>query len=428
VDELVIKGTRDRSIVREDPDGRTVLAKLEDKRISRPHAKVRRVIGGWELEDLHSTNGTRVNGDLVGRTTLFDGSVIAVGRSLLIFRDLGAGSTATLCRGARLGAPEASSSRPVIFPTLVHDLERALFEVAAVTASPLSVLVRGETGTGKEVVAQAIHNLSGRRGRFIPINCGALARGLIESSLFGHRRGAFSGANEDRPGFVRSADHGTLFLDEIGDLPLAAQVAFLRVLQEHEVIPVGASHPVPVDIRVIAATHRDLRAMVERGTFRQDLYARLVGCELVLPPLRERREDIGILMGALLQKLGQTLGVDVSTVTFDREAAQALLMHDYPHNVRELEKALEVAVAQTRGGAIKLEHLPETIRDYAAKGVSPEQLRRRERLITVLRETHGNVSEAARIMGTKPVQIRRWCRSFGINAANFRDLVPNASR
>src|SRR5262249_27731601 len=166
--------------------------------------------------------------------------------------------------------------------------------------TPLSVLLFGETGTGKEVLAGAIHRTSARTGAFVAANCGALPAALVESQLFGHVRGAFTGAVRDGPGFVRAADRGTLFLDEIGDLAPPAQAALLRVLEEYEVVPVGTTRAVHVDVRVIAATHRPLDQMAERGEFRQDLYARLAGFVQRIPPLRERREDLGLLVGGVL--------------------------------------------------------------------------------------------------------------------------------
>jgi len=415
VDELVLTGGRDRAITR---DGRVVTLKLEDKYISRPHVKFRLVPGGWELEDVHSMNRTRVNGALVeGRTTLEDGNVIAAGRSVLLFRDVGAGSTMVHREGHRREA----NGRPLIFPTLSHDLELAFFKLAGAVRMPLPMLLYGESGTGKELVARRIHELSGRSDRpFKAINCGAIPTSLIESELFGYRRGAFSGANSDYLGHMRSAHGGTLFLDEIGELPPAVQVAFLRVLQEQEVTPIGSTQPIPVDIRIVGATNCDLRAMVQCGTFRKDLFARLAGHELPLPPLRERREDLGILIGALLEKLGRVLDLDTSQVTFDRLAAQALLLYDFPRNVRELELALKYAVGQSGGGEIQLEHLPQDIRNYAGKGPSAEDRRRRERLIAVLRDTGGNMTKTAAIMSTKRITIRRWCKKYGINPEKFR--------
>src|SRR5690606_9536217 len=187
--------------------------------------------------------------------------------------------------------------------TLLPQLERELDRLARVAPSDVTVMVRGETGTGKEILARAVHALSGRSGEMVAINCGALTDTLVESERFGHRKGAFSGATEDAPGLIRMSHGGTLLLDEIGDRPPASQAAFLRVLQEREVMAVGGTRPVPVDLRVVSATHRDLEALVAQGRFRADLLARVSGFRIDLPPLRERREDLGLLIGALLRKL-----------------------------------------------------------------------------------------------------------------------------
>jgi len=192
--------------------------------------------------------------------------------------------------------------------TFSPGLAYAFGTLARLSARPISILLRGETGTGKEVIASAIHELSRRRGDFIAVNCGALPATLLESELFGHQRGAFSGATADRRGLVRSADGGTLFLDEIGELPIGSQAAFLRVLQEHEVVPVGHDRPIAVDLRVIAATLRDLSGAIDAGRFRSDLYARIAGHVVELPALRERREDLGLVIPALCARIAGSHG------------------------------------------------------------------------------------------------------------------------
>jgi DNA-binding NtrC family response regulator len=268
-------------------------------------------------------------------------------------------------------------------------------------------------------VARAVHALSRRTGAFVPINCGALPPTLIESTLFGHRKGAFSGAGEDRPGLVRSADRGTLLLDEIGDLPAAAQVTFLRVLQEHEVVPVGDARPVKVDVRLVTATHRPLGDLVQSGTFRADLYARMAGLTVRLPRLAERREDLGLLVGTLLRRLVP----DPDKVSFAVAAARALFRHDWPLNVRELEKSLGVAVALAGGGQVKLEHLPEAVRGQPppalpAGGEGDDRLR--AELVALLTEHNGNISMVARAMGKGRMQIHRWLKRYGLEPAAFR--------
>jgi transcriptional regulator with PAS, ATPase and Fis domain len=286
----------------------------------------------------------------------------------------------------------------------------------------LPVVLRGESGTGKEVLARAVHRLSGRSGAFQAVNCAALAQSLAESELFGYRKGAFSGATEDRPGLIRSAQGGTLFLDEIGDLPLPLQGHFLRVLQESEVTPVGATRAVPVDFRLVAATHRDLEKMAAAGTFRADLLARIGGFTLELPPLRDRKEDLGMLIAALLHRHA---GAAAEHVRFSLAAARALVHHDFRLNVRELEKALAVAVTLSEEGRIDVAHLPSGMPAKSDTAPPPQTLSphagaRREQLIELLRTHKGNIAEVGRAVGKARMQIHRWMKRYGINPADFR--------
>jgi DNA-binding NtrC family response regulator len=386
-----------------------------DGETSREHLALRRSSTGWDAVDLSSRNGTLVNGERIAVAALVDGDLIEAGGAMFLFVD-------RPCEGEPHDHDLAGSARlPVAFRTLSAPLERRIDQVIKIAVSPVPVLVRGETGTGKELLARAIHEASGRRGPFVPVNCGALPRNLIESELFGHRRGAFSGASEDREGLVRRAHQGTLFLDEIAELPPDSQVALLRVLQEGEVRPVGASEDVRVDVRVIAATHQDLQLRIHDGRFRQDLYGRIAGFEVQLPGLRDRREDLGLLIGTILARLGSR---DANhEVALHRVAARALLRYSWPLNIRELEQMLRSAVALCDGGAIGLEHLPETIRSYQP-AMLPELDRSdralRERVIELLRETEGNVAAVGRAMDRAPNQIRRWCRRLGIDLRMFR--------
>jgi len=242
--------------------------------------------------------------------------------------------------------------------------QRILGILPQIASSGSTVLVLGESGTGKELVARAIHNLSGRKGKpFVAVNCGALPENLLESELFGHKAGAFTDAKKDKPGRFQSADGGTLFLDEIGDMPLALQVKILRALQEKVIEPLGAVAGVPVNVRVIAATNRDLEDMVARQSFRSDLYYRLNVVRLALPPLRQRPEDIPLLAQHFVDRQNALTGKDIQGLA--PEVLQRLMRHSFPGNVRELENIIEYAFILCPGGQIRLEHLPESLAPHA---------------------------------------------------------------
>ena len=411
VDEVAIGRGVDRQWSRAD---RKLLLTVPDAEMSRLHARLSRRPDGWMLEDLGSKNGTAIDGIATRRTLLADGDLVQIGRTLFVYRDHAEQRVDPGDRdlGGEGGPPEA-------FRTLSIDLERRVNELGRISPTPIPVLVLGETGTGKELVAEAIHARSGRRGPFVPVNCGALPRTLIESELFGHRRGAFSGATEDRPGLARRADGGTLFLDEVAELPDESQAALLRLLQGGEVRPIGATDVVRVDVRVIAATHQNLQARIGEGRFRRDLYARLAGYEMVMPPLRDRPEDIGSIIGSLLHRIGR--GHD--DVVFDPAAALALFAYPYPMNVRELEQALRTALVLVEDGEIGLEQLPPAIRAHAQaarRQLRPEDTALRAKLIEILRQNRGNIRATARIMEKAPVQVRRWCGRLGIDLIELR--------
>jgi transcriptional regulator with PAS, ATPase and Fis domain len=376
----------------------------------------------WHAVDAGSKNGTFVSSERITRRALTDGEVVAAGGTLFLFRD----SVRREFREPADVDAGANGNRHPAEVTLSLPWARALSDLARIATSPVAVIVRGETGTGKELVARLIHATSKRTGAFVPINCGAIADTLIESELFGYRKGAFSGATENRPGLLRSADGGTVFLDEIAELPEASQVALLRVLQEREVVPVGGTRAVPVDVRVVAATHEDLSERVEAGAFRRDLYARLSGFELEVPPLRERREDIGVLAGVLLRRIA---GSAADAIRLQRDTGLALLAHDWPMNVRELEQALSAAYALgSPDGEIAASHLPAGVRAGAgasnagdSEELSDDDATLKAQLEAALKNNGGNVSAVARDMGKARVQIRRWCKRFGLDPANYRD-------
>jgi len=277
-------------------------------------------------------------------------------------------------------------------------MRRVLDLVERVAPRGVNVLVRGDSGTGKELVAKLLHHLSGRSGPLVAINCGALPESLLESELFGIEGGVATGVAARR-GKFELANGGTLFLDELGDMPAVLQVKLLRALQEREVVRVGGETPIRIDVRVVAATHRDLEALVAEGRIREDLYYRLKGVELVLPPLRERREDIPYLVRHFLDQFCNREGMTPPTVT--HEASALLLGHDYPGNVRELQNLIEGA-ASLAEGAIDADLLRSLIGRAAAAG-GPEALdlasMERRHIQRVLQATKGNKTSAARLLG-----------------------------
>jgi DNA-binding NtrC family response regulator len=292
-------------------------------------------------------------------------------------------------------------------------------ETVAPTES--TVLLEGESGTGKEVVARYIHERSARAGGpFLSLNCGALPDSLLESELFGHVKGSFTGAHRDKTGLFAAAAGGTFFLDEIGDTSPATQVKLLRVLQQREVIPVGATEALPIDTRVIAATNRDLEEEIRRGAFRSDLYYRLNVISLHLPPLRERRDDIPLLADLFLRNVAQARGGEVKTLS--AEALAALQEYDWPGNVRELENALERAALLTSGGVVEVSALPERITERRAEPLAGERTAVNPTLETierayiqwVLQQERGNKTRAAEILGIDASTLYRKLSRWGV--------------
>jgi DNA-binding NtrC family response regulator len=388
--------------------------RVPDGWMSADHAELRNEGHCWRLVDLDSKNGSLVRGARATATEVRDGDLLLLGSSFFRFR-------AALCTDGPALLDAASLPRgPAGLRTLSPAFAELLERVAAVAPSRVPALLWGETGTGKEVLARALHEQSGRRGPFVPVNCGSLPEKLVEAELFGHKRGAFSGADADRPGLVAASSGGTLFLDEIGDLPLPAQVALLRVLQEGEVRPVGATRPIPVDLRAVAATHRDLDALVEAGGFRADLLARLDGVRLDLPPLRDRAEDVPLLIAELLGELAPHR----PGISFAPEAAEALLEHRWPLNVRELAQALAGALALSGARPIALEHLPRALRERRPPPREPEldeaDRAHKEQLVELLRQHQGNLAAIARALGKGRTQVVRWVRRFGLDPDSFK--------
>ena len=264
-----------------------------------------------------------------------------------------------------------------------------------------TVLIEGESGTGKESIAHALHYNSPRRDKsYVRVNCGALAEGLLESELFGHIRGAYTGAISNKQGRFELAHEGTIFLDEIGDVTLSTQVKLLRVLQEEEFERVGDTKPVKVDVRVIAATNKDLKKAMEQGQFRQDLYYRLRVVPISLPPLRERRDDIPLLVDHFVKKFNQEMEKNVEQVS--PQAMETLLNYDYPGNIRELENIIEHALVLCNGNTILPEHLPKDIQirksDQVERAIArehPLEAIERELIIQILNQCSWNFKETS---------------------------------
>ncbi len=306
-------------------------------------------------------------------------------------------------------------------------IEAILEMVRTVGPTQSTVLITGESGTGKELVARAIHEASQRREKlFVSINCGAFPETLLESELFGYLKGAFTGADANRKGIIESANAGTLFLDEIGETSLSMQVKLLRVLQERTVRPLGGTVDVPVDVRLIASTNRDLKAMVAAGQFREDFFYRISVIPIHVPPLRERREDIETLARRFLQKFSIQMGKPLSD--FRPEALKVLTHHAWPGNVRELENAIEhaVVVSGERDAAVNLDHLPETIRGFGGMDVSVQipkeglefetQINRTEKqyIIEALKVAGGVRRRAAELLKMSYRSFRHFAKKHGV--------------
>jgi DNA-binding NtrC family response regulator len=420
--EVLVGRGPERGSSRSGSGERTVLTlRFDDPRMSSAHARLVHRSRGWWLVDQESKNGSRLNGALVKEALLADGDLLELGGTFFVMRAIGEVPREDT---AGVRAPETSLG----IPTLHLALESGLRRLARVARSAIPVLLYGQSGTGKEVVARAVHRASGRAGPLQAINCGALPQTLVEAELFGCKRGAFSGAVADREGLVRSADGGSLLLDEIGDLPLTSQAALLRVLQEREVMPVGATRAVPVDVRIVAATHRDLPGLVRAGAFREDLLARLAGFELRLPPLGERLEDLGLLVRELLRRL---VPHRADGVVITRRAARALFAHRWPQNVRELEKCLEAALVLAGDAPIDVEHLPPALADSRAAEeartsappappLSPAEEQRRAELVRLLQSHGGNLSAVARDLGKARFQVQRWVKRYALRPEDYR--------
>ncbi|WP_437613748.1 sigma 54-interacting transcriptional regulator [Sorangium sp. So ce834] len=425
---------------------------------SRHHARIERRGGVWRLFDLGGRNGTLHNGEFVTEAVLAHLDELRIGDAIFKFVESDAESYAHYrIDGAYFDDPDApAGARPRTSTSRIvggHQSQRLAGSLREIARSGLSVLILGESGTGKEIFAEQLHDWSGRRGPLQAVNCAAIPAALIEGELFGHQRGAFSGADRDRVGILRAAHQGTLLLDEIGDMPLEAQAKLLRVIQSKEITPLGASQPEQVDVRIVAATHRDLDALQQTGAFRADLFARLNEFRITLPPLRERKEDIFSLCVALARRHGRPV------VRPSMAFMAGLLHHDFPYNVRELEAHIKRWAARDRGAELDVEDLSDeirrTMRSYGARSsasqpspadearatlapedeaamsagegayapratlpprISPDEKVLRELLV----QQRGNVAAVARELGRDRAQVHRWIRRFNMNIDDFR--------
>jgi len=416
--------TEQRHVLGREPGAVNVL--LKAPAVSRVHAEIVREGKAFVVRDLGSRNGVIVNGRKLKSTELEPLDELRIGDAIFKFVEEDAEEYARYrIDGSMLEGQARRSQQPSALAG-GYRIDSVVAEIERVATTPLSVIVRGPSGTGKEVIASELHRLSGRRGKLAAINCTALPQNLIESELFGYKRGAFSGADRDKPGLIRHADGGTLLLDEIGDMPLEAQAKLLRVLQAREVLPLGATTPEPVDVRIVAATHRDLERLQREYKFREDLFARLNEYAVELPALHERKEDVYLLTQTFLARHGGTS--KLPSFAF----MSGLLHYDFPYNVRELEACIKRALALADGNDLQPEVLPEAVQDamsdYGREGGeqaateeddsqgAPDEAGLRE----LLSRHRGNVAAVGRELGKARMQIHRWMKRYNVDIADYR--------
>lgn len=376
--------------------------RLEDPTVSRKHAEILRTAEGFLLQDVGSTNGTFLNGVKVDRAYLRDGAVITVGETSMVF--------ATGREGGLRGSRE-----PAVFGQMVAVSEpmlKAFALLEGLAASSITVLIEGETGTGKELAARAVHDRSPRaKGPFVIFDCSTVPSQLMESELFGHTKGAFTGASEARPGAVEEAEGGTLFLDEVGELPMDLQPKLLRLLDLKEFKRVGTSDRKTADVRFVAATNVDLEKQTRKDLFRRDLYFRISAARVTLLPLRERTEDIPVLARYFLETINQEQGKNLA---LRKDALGALSKHQWPGNIRELKNLLETASALSRGDAISAKDLPFGSAEKKSSGDGSLAGAEEQAIREALEKVGGNRRKAARQLGIAPSTLYAKMRKFGI--------------
>ncbi len=415
--------------------GNTIV--LDEPHVSRHHTIVRaHEDGSYLLSDLGSSNGTYLNGRRVLLPErLRHRDVIKIGAVTLTFVHAASERAQAQAQGGddyTMTGEEPPHELTVVGTGPAMEAVFRLMTKAA--GSTIAVLIQGETGTGKELVARAIHAVSPRgRGPFLAVNCAAMPETLLESQLFGHRRGSFTGADRDRVGLFEAATGGTVLLDEIGEMPLAMQAKLLRVLQEGEITPIGDTRPRAVDVRVVSATNRDLSAEVADRRFREDLFYRLASFPIALPPLRERREDIPVLVERFAAQAAHAHRKRIDGIS--AEALDCLRRFDWPGNVRELQNEVQRAVVLAEHGealgvqhlSLRLSGIPDAVEAAAAGDADPDagpaggvQLREARaafearHIADVLRQQGGNVSRAAGVLGLSRMQLHRKIKEYGI--------------
>ena len=450
LEEGVLFLDRRRQVVAMNKAARRMLGRREDEILNRlcpglfqgtACARNCEKQGGCAL--MATVRGEKLVQDLVVQRP--DGELIPLRMwAMQLPSDAGLASYAVVLRdrSQEVRLEEAASERLQLGGLVGHGpaMQELFRQILRAAASEASVLVTGESGTGKELVARALHDNSSRAGGpYLRVHCAAFPEQLLEAELFGHARGAFTGAAAAREGRFEAAHGGTLLLDEIGEVPLNVQVKLLRVLQEREIERLGENQPRQVDVRILAATHRDLPAMVRDGAFRADLYYRLRVLPLHVPALRERREDIPLLVDALLASLrGRHPGREVQV---SAEALDTLGAHDWPGNVRELANALEYALVHAEGATLLPRHLPPEVRESARGGDAPVRAadlaptrlaqpyyrppagpagREREILSRALKECGGNRAEAARRLGMSRTTLWKRLKQYGLDESAGR--------
>jgi DNA-binding NtrC family response regulator len=392
---------------------------VTDDTVSRVHFEIVRDAKGYLLRDLRSTNGTFLDGAEIKEAYIRAGAVISAGAAELKFSPFEERIEILPSEKEELGPMVGRSTR-------MREIFGLIERIAPTDAT---VLIEGETGTGKDMIARTLHDLSRRhRGPFIVVDCGAVAGTLIESELFGHEKGSFTGAIATRQGAFELADRGTVFLDELGELSLDLQPKLLRVIEQRELRRVGGSRTIKVDLRILAATRKDLRSEVEKGKFREDLYFRLNVVPIVAPALRERREDIPLMVELFLRQLG---GPDRAGPTLSEQTMAALAAHDWPGNVRELRNVIERALALGGDAGALVAPLGDRSTAAGSRGAMPvefapglpfrdekerwnEQFERRY-LTWLLRRAEGNISKAARDADMDRKYLHKLLKKYGID-------------